>query len=104
MMESADKSDVEVVPQIPSQAVSQFTAAININEILIGLGASRAGVIQSERGASMQIGIEWIATLAMSPQAARTLSKILDLTLRQYESQFGNIPADKQLDITMNKA
>lgn len=97
-------ADQQQLPMVPTQSVSQFAAAVNYNEILVTLGAPRVAMSVGAEGVPVpQVATEWLVTLAISPQAARTLVNILSTVVQQYETQFGTIPIDPNFKIHMNK-
>jgi hypothetical protein len=83
----------------PLQAV-HFAVAASFAEFLIGLGRTR--LVIGTDGQPNQ-AVEWFASVALSPLAARQLRDALSLSIEQWEERFGQqlpppppaVPAEK---------
>jgi hypothetical protein len=95
------ESETQQQPLVPTHGASHFGLAINQLEILLTLGHSRVAM-DVENGVPTPRPLqEWFLTLAMSPQAAKTLAGLLQQAVSEYERQFGKLPAVEA--VTMNR-
>ena len=84
-------------PQLPSSVnVSHSILASEATTIYITQGRTRFSVVDQGAGVvGPQQVIEWLHTLALSPQAAFQLAVSLSTILQDYAARYGAIPQDK---------
>src|SRR5271166_3355138 len=82
-------------PVPPTQGATQISLAVNLHEVVLTFGISRATMQPDPSGAPVPIlGIGWLISLSVPPTAAKMLQENLAKVLERYEEHFGKIPVD----------
>lgn len=92
--------DDQKVDALPVQRADYFAAALNPNEILIGLGKTTVSIEIRNGQSSLRPNADWYSSLSMSPAAALQLRDVLSELLRTYENMFGPIPIDPKFKVS----
>jgi hypothetical protein len=90
-------------PAPPTQGVTQFAVAVNLNEVMLTFGVSRASMQPDAAGVPTPVlGPEWLVSLSIPPTLAKLLQSNLVVLLEKYEQLFGKIPADPAAKVTIS--
>ena len=91
-------------PLPPTQGVTQLTLAMNVHEVVLTVGVSRASMQLGTGGPAPVLGVEWLLSLSMPPSLAKVLQVNLEACLKIYEERFGKIPTDNSAGVVVTEA